>query len=88
MSEKEVLTMVKKEDEKDGAIPFPSAQNQRTFALAIIAEKIGDRETTQIQAKGKGMPLAEAIFYIESWLETVKEKLNEGIKKNFTLGTE
>ena len=80
--------MAKKINEKESEVPFDSAPNQRKFALAIVVEKVGDRETTQIQTKGKDMPLAEAVFYIETWLETAKEKLKEGFKKNFTLGTE
>ncbi len=73
---------------EDDKIPFENKQNQRMFALAIISEKTGNTETTQIKTKGQSMSLPEAIFYIESWVESVKEKLKKPFKDSFNFTPE
>jgi len=80
--------IVMTEDEtKD--IPFKQNPNQRMFALAIISEKVSEnQETTQIKTKGKGMSLPEAIFYIESWLEGIKEKIKKPFRDNLNFTPE
>ena len=59
---------------------------QRMFVLAVMTEqKDNGTETTNIKTKGQNMPLPEAIFYVEQWLEQVKENLKRPFKENFKL---
>lgn len=85
----EVIRMPNEENKSKDEIPFENAPNQRMFALAIISEKTGpNTETTQIKTKGKGMPLQEAIFYIEAWLEGIKEKIKKPFRENINFTPE
>ena len=74
-------------DKEEKDVPFENTPNQRMFALAIISEKVGEnQEKTELKTKSRGMSLPEAIFWIEAWLESMKEKLKKPFKDSINFG--
>lgn len=63
---------------------------QYRFALAIIktVDKKTKRANIQLKSKGEGIPLAEAVIYVEGWAKKVKQKLQEPITKTLKFGDE
>lgn len=63
---------------------------QQRFGLAIVKtiDKETKRANIQLKSKGEGIPLAEAVIYVEGWVKKVKQKLQEPITRTLKFGEE
>ncbi len=63
---------------------------QQRFALAIVKtiDKKTQKANIQLKSKGEGIPLPEAVLYVEGWVKKVKQKLQEPITKTLKFGEE
>ncbi len=61
---------------------------QQRFGLAIVKtiDKKTNRANIQLKSKGEGIPLPEAVMYVEAWVKKVKQKLQEPITKTLKFG--
>ncbi len=66
-----------KKDVEEGEV-----EHQR-FALAIVktVNKKTKKANIQLKSKSEGIPLAEAVIYVDGWAKKVKQKLQEPVTK-------